>query len=224
MQQGKKDDLREHYEKMAAEFTIPQNHVDYLWRLKHSGFEPRVIYDIGSCVLGWYREAKKIWPTAEIICFEAFEPVKFLYEQQRVRHSIGVLSDTDHKELKFYINERQITGNSYYKENQDHIYPEDSFQTRIGMTLDTVVAQNGYPMPDLIKIDVQGAELDILNGGRNTIRHAERMIVELQSVDYNRGAPKVGHSLPYIESLGFQCIDPLFQNNGADGDYGFVRI
>lgn len=137
---------------------------------------------------------------------------------------MGVLSDVDNKEVKFYVNERAITGNSYYKENQDHIFPEHSFQTKIGMTLDTVVAQNGYPKPDLIKIDVQGAELDILNGGRNTIRHAQRMIVELQSVDYNRGAPKVSESLPYIESLGFRCTDPLFQNNGADGDYGFVRV
>ena len=30
--------------------TMPKDHVSYLKRLKESGFEPKVIYDIGSCV------------------------------------------------------------------------------------------------------------------------------------------------------------------------------
>ena len=77
---------------------------------------------------------------------------------------------------------------------------------------------------DLIKIDVQGAEVDIIKGGLNTINNAKRLIVELQHTEYNQGALKVDQSLPIIEGLGWKCTDPLFQNNGVDGDYGFVRI
>jgi hypothetical protein len=90
-------------------------------------------------------------------------------------------------------------------------------------TLDTVVNQRGFPLPDFVKIDVQGAELDILKGGITTIGNAERMIVELQHVEYNQGAKLANESLPIIESMGWKCSDPLFQNNGPDGDYGFVR-
>jgi hypothetical protein len=77
----------------------------------------------------------------------------------------------------------------------------------------------------LVKIDVQGAEVDIIRGGLNTLKHTTRMIVELQHTEYNKGAPLNIYSLPLIESiLPMECVDPLFQNNGSDGYYGFLKI
>ena len=49
------------------------------------------------------------------------------------------------------------------------------------------------------------------------------MIVELQHIEYNQGAFMTNESLPIIESLGWKCDAPLFQNNGPDGDYSFVK-
>jgi FkbM family methyltransferase len=216
--------IQNFYRDLSKQKHIPMNHVNYLWKLKNSGFEPKVIYDIGSCVLHWTNEAKLIWPDAEIICFEALDILKFLYEENNVKHSMNVLSDQDNKELKFYVNYKFLGGNSYYKENDDHYYPEDLYEIKHAMTLDTIVKTNNFPLPDFIKIDVQGAEVDILKGALNTLQNTKRMVIELQSDDYNRGAPKVNESLPFIESLGFKCTDPLFQNNGHDGDYGFERI
>ncbi|NDE13742.1 FkbM family methyltransferase [bacterium] len=92
---------------------------------------------------------------------------------------------------------------------------------RMTRTLDSIVTEHGLPLPDLIKIDVQGAEIDILKGAAATIQNCERLIVELQCVQYNRGALLVNESLPIIEGMGFECVDPLFCNNGPDGDYGF---
>jgi hypothetical protein len=86
------------------------------------------------------------------------------------------------------------------------------------------VEENDFPLPDLVKIDVQCSEKYIIAGGLNTISHAKHLIVELQSIEYNEGAPNVDETLPYIESLGWKCTAPLFCNNGPDGDYGFTRI
>jgi hypothetical protein len=36
------------------------------------------------------------------------------------------------------------------------------------------------------------------------------------------GAPLVGETLPFIESLGFKCVAPRFSDNGSDADYGFI--
>ena len=118
-------------------------------------------------------------------------------------------------------------GNSYYREigcRNGFFFPENKYIEMKSMTLDTIVKERGFPLPDLIKIDVQGAEVDIIKGGLNTINNAKRLIVELQHNEYNQGALKVDQSLPIIEGLGWKCTDPLFQNNGVDGDYGFVRI
>ena len=76
-------------------------------------------------------------------------------------------------------------------------------------------------MPDFVKIDVQGAEVDIIKGGIHTLNHASKMVVELQHSQYNEGALLCDESIKIMEGLGWKCVAPLFQNNGDDGDYGF---
>jgi hypothetical protein len=40
---------------------IPESHILYLKKIKEDyQFEPEIIYDIGSCVLHWTKEATKI--------------------------------------------------------------------------------------------------------------------------------------------------------------------
>lgn len=217
--------INHHIRYLSSNFTIPNDHIKYLEQLKQSGFEPRVIYDIGACVLHWTNVAKVLWPSAKIIVFDAWDKPAFLYKEQELDHFIGVLSDKDGKCVKFYQNDMYPGGNSYYKEIPNpHIFPEDSYNERMTHTLDSVVKANGFPFPDLVKIDVQGSEIDIINGARDTFLHVQHLIVELQSENYNEGAPKVHQSLPYIESLGWKCVAPLFCNNGPDGDYGFARV
>ncbi len=200
---------------------LPMNHIKYLVNLKNIGFEPKVIYDIGSNVLHWSSIAKIIWPDAEIILFEAYPLLEILYGDYN--YHIGCLSDSNNKIVKFYHNECNPGGNSYYKENSKY-FTDNKYIEMKTSTLDSVVKQKNFPLPDLVKIDVQGSEIDILRGGVDTIGNAKRLILELQSVEYNKGAKLATESLPIIESMGWKCEDPLFCNNGPDGDYGFVKI
>lgn len=219
--------IKKHLKELSRHHVLPQAHKDYLQKLKQSGFEPRVIYDIGSCVLHWAHEANKIWPAADIICFEAFDDCAFLYEEEQFDHHMGVLSDRDGTIVKFYQNELLPGGNSYYREigcdNGRH-FPEDKYVEKTTSKLDTIVKNRKFPLPDLIKIDVQGAEKDIIAGAVETLAHAQHLIVEMQCVNYNDKAPKVDETRPFIESLGWRCVTPLFCDNGPDGDYHFTKI
>lgn len=214
---------RDHIKNLRKNNSIPKDHLDYLHKLKKEGFEPRVVYDIGSCILHWTEGAKKIWPDAHYFLFEANRDLEFIYTDQPYTYFLEILSDIENKKVKYYKSPVHIGGNSYYKENNDLVFNEDRFEWRNTKTLDGLVKEYGLPYPDLIKIDVQGSEIDILKGGKETIEKAKRLIVELQCVDYNRGAPKVFESLPQIEQMGWTCADPLFCNNGPDGDYGFIK-
>jgi hypothetical protein len=90
--------------------------------------------------------------------------------------------------------------------------------------LDDLVNLRSFPLPDLVKIDVQGCEKDIVMGGQKTLRHAKHLIIEMQHVDYNLGAPKVQETLPFIEDiLNVKCIAPMFSCGGPDADYGFIN-
>lgn len=206
--------------------VIPFNHTQFLIKLKNTyNFEPKVVYDIGACVLHWTKNAKQLWPDAEYVLFDAFAPASFLYDGYK--HHVGVLSDADDKIVKFYQNDTDPGGNSYYREVghqlSSRVFPDDSCTSCSTRSLDSVIAERNFPLPDLIKIDVQGAEKDIIAGGIKAMAHAKVLIVEMQDSLYNQGAPMAHETLPYIESLGWTCIAHKFCDNGPDADYAFVR-
>jgi FkbM family methyltransferase len=216
--------LQAHLQAMANHDALPAPHLAYLEALKRDGFEPRVIYDIGACVLHWTRHVERLWPKATVVLFDAFAPAAFLYKNHL--HHVGVLSNRDGGKVGFYQNNYFPGGNSYYREigcQNGAYFPEDSAIEMPTRTLDSVVQERSLPPPDLVKIDVQGAESDILAGGQVALATTQHLIVELQHTQYNLAAPRVEQSLPFIESLGWRCVAPLFCNNGPDGDYGFVR-
>ena len=215
-----------HLLELSTYDMLPNAHFQYLQNLKNQGFDPKVIYDIGSCVLHWTNKAKEIWPNAQFILFDAMREAEFLYTGYD--YHMGVLCDEDNKELRFYKNVEQPGGNSYYREVghelSSTLFPVDKYVIETGFTLDTIVKQKGFPLPDLIKIDVQGAEKDIITGGVNVLSNAKHLIVEMQNTNYNDSAPQVSETGPYIESLGWKCVAPMFSNNGPDADYGYMRV
>ena len=215
---------------LGSQRLLPAQHVGFLGKLKREEFEPKVIYDIGACVLHWTNEAKKIWPDAQYYAFEAMDETKFLYEEAGIKHWNGVLTKEDDKSILFNQNLEHPGGNSYYHENPElspmanELWKPENEVEKIGMTLDTIVRQMKFSQPDLIKMDVQGAELDILYGSKEVLKHCNHLILELQHEDYNIGAPKSNEVIEYMESLGFKSHGMFCGSTlGADGDYYFTR-
>ena len=221
-------DISKRLRELGDQRLIPKPHLDYLNKIKQDGYDAKVIYDIGSCVLHWTKEAQKIWPNAEYFCFEAMNSVEFLYKEKNLSYHIGLLSDTSGKEIVFYQNDYHPGGNSYYRENfqvnleANKYFNESHRKILKTCTLDEVVLSKNFPTPDLIKMDVQGAELDILKGGKNVIQSAKHIILELQSVEWNKGAPFKEEVISYMNSIGYDCLG-MFSNNGPDGDYHFIK-
>ena len=207
---------------------LPRDHVQYLAHLAAHGFVPEVIYDVGACVLHWTNEARRIWPGAKIYAFEAMSSCEFLYQEQGMEYHLGVISSEDGRRVDFYQNEQHPGGNSYYCENpavnpQAPDYFNESHRREMtARSLDSVVAERGFARPSLLKMDVQGAELDILKGAADTLASVTDVILELQVVEYNAGAPLRDQVIEYMDSVGFDCVG-LFCNNGPDGDYHFKR-
>jgi len=175
--------------------------------------------------------AKQVWPGATIVAFEAMEESRAVFEKAKVPHFIGVLSDEDNKDVEFYKNVEHPGGNSYYKENEKFnsevpLYFNEKHRTLMKtITLDTVIRISKIPYPDLIKMDVQGAELDVLKGAEKCLENCSHLILELQRVEYNTGAPLREKVIEWLEARGWQRAPGAmpFSNNGPDGDYHFIR-
>lgn len=216
----------EYIRRLSDQRMMPAQHVDYLKGLSNT-VQPTVIYDIGSSVLHWSREAVNFWPKAQFFMFEAMSEVEPLYKQFGINYNIDVLSSEDGKQVTFYCNPEHPGGNSYFAENEQLVtnMPPRMEQKRITKTLDTVVASRGWPLPDMIKMDIRGAELDVLKGASETLANCKDIILESQKVEYNKGAPLRDEVIVYVESLGFKLVgNGPFCDNGPDGDYHFRRV
>jgi hypothetical protein len=100
------------------------------------------------------------------------------------------------------------TGDSYYKENTVH-YATTESTTMPCYTLDAIVAQDNLPIPDFIKIDTQGSELDILRGAESILDQVKLVYLECPIITYNIGAPNINDYLEYMKSKGFIPMDVL---------------
>jgi FkbM family methyltransferase len=214
------DSLRELSEKQL----IRQEHYEYL---KGLNINPKNIYDIGACVLHWTKMAKYIWPNANYIAFEAMNESEPIFIENNVEYYLNVLSKEDGKKIKFYQNTKDPGGNSYYKENEK-INPKakelyKDFVLKTTKKLDTLVKEKKIVNPDLIKIDVQGSELDILKGGMKTIKKCKHLIIETQEVDYNVGGSKKEEVFTYLKENNFKFVCEI-SNNGPDADYHFINL
>ena len=185
--------------------------------------QPKVIYDIGSSLLHWTNTCKKVYPDAKYYLFDAFKPAEILYTEYD--YHIGLLGDEDNKPTKYYVNDLLIGGNSMYRENTEH-YSPTNYTIENMRTLDSIVSEKGFLYPDLIKIDVQGAELEVLKGASECLKNCLYLIIEIQNDDsnYNIGCHTAKTVIPYIESLGFKLFHKICENpSKVDADYLFIK-
>ncbi len=185
------------------------SHRNALGRLKSLGFEPGTVYDIGAYRGGWTRLASEVFRAAQFILFEANADHAAALEGCGQQHIIAALGAADGGERAFHVPRAgDVTGASLYVENTGH-YAAPNLEVRWVETvrLDTLAARERLPLPDLVKIDVQGAELDVLAGAGETLRGAQALIVEVSLVDYNRNAPLIADVIAALDRAGFHCAD-----------------
>ena len=171
--------------------------------LKAVGVE--TIYDIGANKGDWSRLMRSKFPLAEIIMFEAnpnYNPT--LGMSGNYSSFTKVLSHSDGEKVNFYF--RNGTGDSYYKEKTKH-YDSVAPKKMITSKLDTVIEEKDLPLPDFVKLDTQGSELDVLQGGQKIFETTKVILTELPLIEYNDGAPKMQDYVDFLRSKNFVPVD-----------------
>jgi FkbM family methyltransferase len=177
------------------------------YNLKKSGFNCKNYLDIGSHNGTTANIVKDVWPQTKILLIEANEAFKSFYELKEYNYLIKLLGKTN-GETKFFktkINEFS-TGNSIYKEiSEDFNDKNIIIENKKIFTLDSITND----IFDFIKIDTQGSELDIIEGGISTIKKAKVIIVEISLIETNIKGCLGNEVIDILKKLKFDFISPI---------------
>jgi len=179
---------------------------------------PKRVLDIGAHVGDFTSTLSKLSPECEFVMVEAnphCEP--YLNKSNHPYHILALSNFTGTTSLHIEKANSIGTGASIYKENTE--WYEDGKCELIETPVNTLDNLNFFPneMIDLVKIDVQGAELDILNGGSKTIKRSKYLLLEVSTLQYNIGAPLMDQVVGKLKEYEFVIDDILDYQKLSNG-------
>jgi FkbM family methyltransferase len=183
-------------------------------------FIPKAILDIGGHTGEFYNIAKKVFPETYIFIIEGNRDCEPYLKNLGTQYLIRLLGKERGKAV-FYKTAADplCTGNSLYKEITPHFNDHRLIkeETELRTIDDTFQEETQF---DLIKIDTQGAELDILEGGPKIAKKAKGIILEVSYTKYNEGAPLYDDVVRYMNNYGFiekETLDEISCSKEREG-------
>lgn len=188
--------------KRILNYTSRNQFGKILKEIKEKKIEIKYVYDIGAYKGEWSNFYKQTSLGESIFyLFEANESHRKDLEKNNFNFFIEVLSDKI-KTVDFY-NNNNSTGDSYFKENtgnHEGLTPQKKTTT----TLNKLVDENNLSLPDLIKIDTQGSEIDILKGADKVLKNCKLLYLECPiSANFNENNFKISDYISFVQELGF---------------------
>jgi len=154
----------------------------------------KVIYDVGANIGTWTLLARSIIPEAEV---HAFEPLKahcckFL---ELTRDLSGITLHTVALGNRIAFMDMKVTDFTDASSLLDltdsarevfNLRSEGTEQVEV-VRLDNYVKEAGLHPPDLIKLDIQGYEVEALLGGEQTVANTSAIIAEVSCIEFYAG-------------------------------------
>ena len=182
----------------------------FLEDLAARGFQPRHILDVGAHRADWSRLAGRAFPNATFTLVEPQVELRDDLERfcQEVPGSRYVLAGagprTEEKALavfpepdasSFVLTAAEIEARGLERRAVPLV------------TLDSLFELSLLPMPELVKLDIQGFELEALRGATRVLAAAEIVIVEVSFFPFMENWPTVSQVIPFMADRGYEPYD-----------------
>ena len=184
-----------------------------LQRLLSLGFQPQIIVDVGASDGAWSKDIDDMSIPAEYYLFEPLSSQTSEYREEMQRSlqahphfhlqecALGAeIGEVSIKILPEVVASTTLDLEGYSGDYRTIVVPRK--------TIDSLVASQQIPVPNLLKIDTQGSELEILKGAINILEQIDVLLLETWLYrGYGRQTPLLNELMAWLEPFGFRLWD-----------------
>lgn len=188
--------------------------------LRSQGLRPATVIDAGANVGQFARAAAEIFPEAQIISFEALPEaatqlranVADCANVTVIESAVGNSDDT----IRFFQYADSLASSALPLEGKQSAHRKE-LEVPIGR-LDTMLDPDAIREPVLLKLDVQGYELEALRGASHTLSIVQYVLLEIGFESAYVGNPSFDEIYDLLREAGFyfrRPVDVLTNEHGA---------
>ena len=192
------------------------------------GFNPQGIIDVGANRGHWTRMALSVFPNARVLMIEP---------QEEMRHSLEGLCSSfksveyvragagrESGELVQTIWE-DLAGSSFLPEVRDDKIADGTQRNTPVVTIDELLSERKSFVPDLVKLDIQGFELEALKGATSAFGATQVFILETSLYHFMKGMPTTADCIRFMAERGYELYDVTeFLRRPLDGALGQIDL
>ncbi len=185
------------------------------------------IIDVGANSGQFSKVANAFYPDAKI---DAFEPLpdlfpkmakKFTANKNITVHNLAL--GNENGQIKFNQNDYghissilEINSENIHYPKQSNSIPQIDVEIK---TLDSFLSDKELPSLTLLKLDVQGYELEVLKGASGSIKKIDYVIIEANLEQLYTNQPSFTEMNNYLNNIGFELQGMLDFNLGFKNKY-----
>lgn len=177
---------------------LANKHTPNVWwsltNLRRLGFRPKQIVDCGAYDGTWTRRCKEIFPDARFLCIEPQQAKEPLLRQVRnevpgMDYVMTLVGKETRDNVPLFVNETATTLHLLNRQ-------PNSFASMT--TLDALIDSGQAAPPQFVKLDVQGHELEVLEGLQKHWAAVELIECELSLLDLQQDIPLFQDMIAYF--------------------------
>jgi FkbM family methyltransferase len=180
--------------------------------IRRLGFRPQTIIDVGAA--NGTPQLYAAFPDAQLILVEPlqeyFEEIGQLLARRHGVH-IPAAAGSSEGELELRVEPRCTVRSSHYSGHPLERTGDTLTPRRVQVTtLDRIIANHAFPEPFGLKIDTEGAELEVIRGAAATLERTLFVIAEVSVLhDRFEGSYSFAQFIAAMDQAGFEVCDLL---------------
>lgn len=185
--------------------------------LNAMGIHPRSVIDVGANAGQFTAACLAFYPDARVLAIEALPDLKCRLERLFQGYAnvtvFGKGCGAQHEQRIFHVNEYDKSSSflnlaSRHKEAFPEATKTKDVLVEI-MPLDLIIEQQSFEVPDLLKLDVQGFEMEVLKGAQKCLQGSRYIVMETSFTPLYEGERVFLDYVEFLAPYGFVFRGPV---------------